>query len=91
MKCFISYLALILIVIGALNWGLWGFFQFDFFAWLGGGNTTWGARLISAVVGLAGLWSLKFFGCCRCCCKGSCDCKCKCCSSSRGGKGSCSR
>jgi len=75
----INYIALLLIIIGALNWGLWGFFQFDFVAWIFGGNTMWLSRLVYAIIGLAGLWSLKFLGCGSCCTKGSCSCNCKCC------------
>jgi len=66
MKRFLNIIAYILVIIGALNWGLWGFFQFDFVAWLFGGNTTWLSRLIYAIIGLAGLWSL---GTCGRCCK----------------------
>jgi uncharacterized protein len=66
---FVSYLALILIIIGALNWGLWGFFQFDLVAWIFGGNTMMGARVVYGIIGLAGLWSLCFLGkCCAMCC-----------------------
>lgn len=68
----LNIIALVLIVVGALNWGLWGFFQFDFVAWLFGGNSTWLARLVYALVGLAGLWSLKFFAHCKALCCGSC-------------------
>jgi uncharacterized membrane protein YuzA (DUF378 family) len=64
----LNFLALILIIVGALNWGLWGFFQFDFVAWLAKGNTTWLARVIYAVVGLAGVWSLGFLGKCKTMC-----------------------
>jgi uncharacterized membrane protein YuzA (DUF378 family) len=75
MKSCLSVVSLILIIIGALNWGLWGFFQFDLVAWLFNGNTTWLARLVYAIVGLAGVWSLGFL--CKmkslCCCKTSCD------------------
>jgi len=73
MKC-LNVLALILIVIGALNWGLWGFFQFDFVAWLCGGNATGWARLIYAIIGLAGVWSLGFLGKCKALCCGSVCC-----------------
>ena len=69
MKC-LNFLALLLIVIGALNWGLWGFFQFDIVAWLCGGNTTWPARFAYAILGLAGVWSLGFFGKCKSICSG---------------------
>lgn len=67
----ISVIALILILIGALNWGLWGFFQFDFVAWLFGGDSTWLARLIYALIGLSGLWGLSFLVKCKKLC-GSC-------------------
>lgn len=69
MKRFISVLAYILVIVGALNWGLWGFFQFDLVAWLFHGNTTGLSRLVYSIVGLAGLWSL---GCCGRCCKALC-------------------
>lgn len=86
MKC-ISYIALILIIIGALNWGLWGFFQFDLVAWIFGGNTMWASRVVYSLIGLAGLWSLKALACCCCCsCGGKCECKG--CSPKRGGRGS---
>lgn len=71
MKSFINVVAYILVIIGALNWGLWGFFQFDVVAWLFGGNTTALSRVIYAVIGLAGLWSL---GCLGKCCKAMCTC-----------------
>lgn len=64
----INFIALLLIVVGAINWGLWGFFQFDFVAWLAGGHYSWMSRVIYAIVGLAGIWSLSFFGK-YCCCK----------------------
>ena len=69
----INVIALILIIIGALNWGLWGFFQFDLVAYLFGGDKSWLSRLIYAIVGLAGLWSLKFLGKCKALCCSSCE------------------
>ncbi len=63
---FIRLLALILVVIGALNWGLWGFFQFDLVAWLFNGNTTMIARVVYAIIGLAGVLCIFKFGCCWC-------------------------
>ena len=70
MKC-LNVLSLILILVGAINCGLWGFFQFDLVAWVAGGNTTGFARFIYAVVGLAGVWGLGFLGKCKalCACK----------------------
>lgn len=74
MKC-VHTIALILVIIGALNWGLWGFFQFDLVAWLFQGNTTGLSRFIYAIIGLAGLWTLGCLGKCKCGCMGSCTCK----------------
>ena len=58
----LNYIALILIVIGALNWALIGLFQFDLVGAIFGGMTSMLSRIISTIVGLAGLWSLTFFG-----------------------------
>lgn len=60
----VNTIALLLVIIGAINWGLWGFFQFDLVAWIGGGNTTGFSRLIYSVVGLAGLWTIRKLKCC---------------------------
>lgn len=51
-------LALILVIIGAVNWGLVGFARFDLVAWLFGGQTAGFSRIVYAVVGLAGLWCI---------------------------------
>lgn len=51
-------LALILSIIGSINWGLVGLFKFDLVAWIFGGQTAVISRIIYAVVGLAGLWCL---------------------------------
>ena len=47
--------ALILTVIGAINWGLIGFFQFDLVAFLFGGQDAIISRVVYALVGIAGL------------------------------------
>jgi uncharacterized membrane protein YuzA (DUF378 family) len=52
-------IALILTVIGALNWGSVGLFQFDAVAWLCGGVSTLLARIIYTVVALAGVWCIS--------------------------------
>ena len=52
-------IALILMIIGALNWGGIGLFQFDAVAWLFGGQTALVSRIIYAVVGVAGLWCIS--------------------------------
>ncbi len=51
--------SLILVIIGAINWGLVGIFQFDLVAWIFGGQTAWLSRIIYTLVGLAGLWSIS--------------------------------
>jgi len=50
--------ALILTIIGAINWGLIGLAKFDLVAWLFGGQTAVVSRLIFGLVGLAGLWCI---------------------------------
>ena len=52
-------IALLLTVIGALNWGSIGLFQFDLVAWICGGPATLLARIIYTVVGLAGIWCIS--------------------------------
>lgn len=52
-------LALILTTIGAINWGLVGFAQFDLVAWIFGGQDAVLSRIIYALVGLAGLWCIS--------------------------------
>lgn len=51
-------LALILMIIGALNWGLVGLFQFDLVASIFGGSASVVSRIIYALVGLAGVWGV---------------------------------
>ncbi|MCL2168834.1 MAG: DUF378 domain-containing protein [Defluviitaleaceae bacterium] len=58
---FLNGLCLTLIIIGAINWGLVGFFQFDLVAAIFGGMSSWVSRVIYALIGLAGLYSLSFF------------------------------
>ncbi len=52
-------LALILSIIGSINWGLVGIFQFDLVAWLFGGQGALFSRIIYTVIGLAGLWCIS--------------------------------
>ena len=52
-------LALFLSIVGCLNWGLVGIFQFDLVAWLfGGQDATW-SRIVYTLVGLCGLWCIS--------------------------------
>ena len=52
-------IALILAIIGGLNWGSIGLFQFDFVAALFGGQDSAFSRVIFALVGLAALWCIS--------------------------------
>lgn len=51
-------LALILAIIGSVNWGLVGIFRFDLVAWIFGGQAAVISRIIYTLVGLAGLWCI---------------------------------
>lgn len=53
--------ALTLAIIGAVNWGLIGFFSFDLVAWIFG-NLSWVSRIIYALVGICGLYLISFYG-----------------------------
>ena len=53
-------IALILSIIGCLNWGLVGLFQFDLVAWLFGSQAALLSRVVYSLVGLAGLWLITF-------------------------------
>lgn len=57
----LDYIALILIIIGALNWGLIGFFGFDLIAFIFGSMSVI-SRIIYAVVGICGLYGISFCG-----------------------------
>ena len=52
-------IALILVVIGALNWGVLGLFGLDLVAFLCGGQMAVFSRIIYSLVGLAGLWCIS--------------------------------
>lgn len=58
----IDIIALSLVIIGAINWGLIGFFKFDFVSTIFGDITAIGSRIIFALVGLSGLYCLTIFG-----------------------------
>lgn len=51
--------ALILSIIGAINWGSIGIFGFDIIAWLFGGQDSVVSRVIFTLVGLSGLWCIS--------------------------------
>lgn len=51
----VAAVALILVIVGAVNWGLWGIAKFDLVATIFGGNTEVLARIVYSLVGVAGL------------------------------------
>lgn len=55
----IDRIALILTIVGALNWGSIGLFKFDIVAWLCGGQDALVSRIIYTVVALAGVWCIS--------------------------------
>ncbi len=57
----LNYLALILVIIGAVNWGLVGLTKFDLVAFLFG-NLTLLSRIVYILVGVSGIYLLTFFG-----------------------------
>jgi uncharacterized membrane protein YuzA (DUF378 family) len=52
-------LALILTIVGALNWGSIGLFKFDIVAWICGGQTAVVSRIIYTLVAIAGVWCIS--------------------------------
>ena len=56
----LNYTALILIIIGAINWLLIGLFKFNFVDSIFG-ELTFITRVIYALVGVAGIWAIAFF------------------------------
>lgn len=57
----LDYTVLTIAIIGAVNWGLIGFFNFDLVAFLFG-RMTWFSRIIYAIVGIVGLYLISYFG-----------------------------
>ena len=53
--------ALTIVIVGAVNWGLVGFFNFNLVGMLTGGGTSFIARIIYALVGVAGIYMLTMY------------------------------
>jgi uncharacterized membrane protein YuzA (DUF378 family) len=51
-------IALVLVILGALNWGMVGFFKFDLIATIFGGQEAIVSRIVYALVGLSGLYTI---------------------------------
>ena len=54
-------LALWVLLIGGLNWGLVGIFQFDVIAWAFGGSASAVSRILYIIVALAAIWCISLF------------------------------
>ena len=52
-------IALVLAIIGGLNWGSVGLFHFDLVAYLFGGQTSTGSRVVYTLVGLSAIWCIS--------------------------------
>lgn len=52
---------MLLVVIGAINWGSVGLFQFDIVSWIFGGASSIVSRIIFTLVAIAGLWCISLF------------------------------
>ena len=56
----VNKITLLLVIIGALNWGLIGIFSFDLVASIFGGQDALLSRVIYTLVGLSGIWCISF-------------------------------
>lgn len=59
-KC-LDYTALIIAIVGAVNWGLIALFRFDLVAFIFG-NMSWVSRIVYGLVGICGLYLISMFG-----------------------------
>ena len=55
----IDKIAVLLVTIGALNWGSVGLFGFDFVSWALGGTDAMLTRIVFTLVGIAGVWAIS--------------------------------
>lgn len=59
LRYMLDRIALALVIIGAINWGAIGLFQFDIVGWIFGGQSAIISRIIFTVVALAGIWCIS--------------------------------
>lgn len=57
----LDIIALILSIIGGINWGLIGIFQFDLVAWIFGGQGAMLSRIVYTLVGISAIWCISLF------------------------------
>ncbi len=55
----LNKIALALLIVGGLNWGLIGLFRFDLVAWLLGGQEALLSRIVYTIVGVSALWCIS--------------------------------
>jgi len=55
----IDKIALAIVIIGAINWGLIGLFNYDLVAFLFGGALSMGSRIVYTIVAIAGIWCIS--------------------------------
>lgn len=58
---FLDRIALALLIIGGINWGCVGLFQFDLVAFACGGAGSIVSRIVYALVGLSAVWCISLF------------------------------
>lgn len=56
----ITFIAIIIAIVGAINWLLIGIFDFNIVAWIFGANLLMASRIIYTIVGLSGLWLIGY-------------------------------
>jgi uncharacterized membrane protein YuzA (DUF378 family) len=56
---FMDRVSLLLVILGAINWGLIALFQFDLVSYLFGGQAATVSRILYGIIGLAGLWCIS--------------------------------
>lgn len=59
MMMIIDKIALLLLIVGGVNWGSVGLFDFDIVAWIFGSSTAIGARIVYVVIALCALWCIS--------------------------------
>jgi uncharacterized protein len=58
----VDIIAIVLLIVGAINWGLWGAFEFDLVAAIFGGSTAVLSKIVYVLVGLAGIYEAITYG-----------------------------
>ena len=57
----LNRIALILLIIGGINWGSVGIFQFDLVAFIFGGQAAIISRIVYVLVGISAIWCISLF------------------------------